>query len=157
MLHHPRHGRVQRGLAADPDTLALVVAGIGVELEGQRVSGRCSVRDHVPEHGPVFYLDPPVAGLEVRPRVDADVAHEAVDAARHLVHRGLSFVESIEWERPAALVDERKRGVRQGLKPRSRRHAIIAARSAREYHGLQRATTGLTRPRYCVTDLISAL
>lgn len=66
VLHHPRHGRVQRVLAADPDALALVVAGVGVDLERERVSELRPVPDHVPEHGPVLDLDPPIAGLEVR-------------------------------------------------------------------------------------------
>ncbi len=76
---------------------------------GERVSELRPVSDHVPEHRTVLDLDPPVAGLEVRPRVRADVAHEAVDAgelALHLAHRVLASGDPIEWERPAPLVDE---------------------------------------------------
>jgi hypothetical protein len=112
-VHHPRHGRVQRGLTTDPDALALIVAGIGVDLEGERVPELRPVPHYVPEHRTVLHLDPPLAGLEVRPRVLSCAAHEAVDAvepALDLAHRVRSSVDSIEWKRPAALVDERTRG-----------------------------------------------
>ncbi|WP_434169855.1 hypothetical protein [Clavibacter michiganensis] len=102
-------------LTTDPDALALVVAGVGVELKGERVPELRPVPDHVPEHRTVLDLDSPVAGLEVRPGVRADVAHEAIDAvelALHLAHRVLSSVDPIEWKRPAALIDERTSGHR---------------------------------------------
>ncbi len=85
VLHHPRHGRVQRGLTADPDASALVVAGVGVNVEGERVPELRPVSYHVPRHGPVIDLEPPVAGLEVRPRVLSCAAHEAVDAVSLLL------------------------------------------------------------------------
>ncbi len=65
---------------------------------------------HVPRHGPVLDLDPPVAGLEVRPRVLSCAAHEAVDAvelALDPAHRVLFSIDAIGWERPAALVGKR--------------------------------------------------